>query len=156
MGVAPWVSRMGPPIQVPGQDWGIPQPEQHIACTGYVAGGMPLAFLQPNFMQSRPFCVRKMYVSGPKLILYNGPNKGQRLVTEGSVFVISPNCHFWLGGGPGTQLSTFDAESKSAKIPNSLYGGGGIGPNFQLLMPSSNLLKSQIPFEGGGGLGSNF
>ena len=29
------------------------------------------------------------------------------------------------GWGLGIQLSTFDAESKSAKTPNSLYGGGG-------------------------------
>ena len=66
----------------------------------------------------------------------------------------------WGGGGvAGTQLSTLDAESKSAKIPNSLYGdggggggggGGGLGFNFQLLMLSPNLLKSQIPFTGVG------
>ena len=45
-----------------------------------------------------------------------------------------------------------DAESKSAKIQNSLHGWGGGGgggasePNFQLLMLSLNLLKSKIPF----------
>ena len=70
---------------------------------------------------------------------------------------------YMLGGGGGgeaeTQLPTFDAESKSAKILNSLYGVGGggggvkLGPNFQLLMLSPNLLKSQISHmvEGGGG-----
>ena len=47
-------------------------------------------------------------------------------------------------------LPTFDAESKSAKIPKSLNVGGGggvggrLGPNFQLLMLSPNLLKSKI------------
>ena len=62
------------------------------------------------------------------------------------------------------QLPTYDAESKSAKIPKSLYGGGGGGggggvfmtPNFQLLMLGPNLLKSQSPFMvwgGGGGRG---
>ena len=30
-----------------------------------------------------------------------------------------------VGGGVGDQLPTFDAESKSAKIPKSNYGGGG-------------------------------
>ena len=58
---------------------------------------------------------------------------------------------------------TFDAESKSAKIPNSLYGGGGgggggSGVQLQLLMLSPNLLKSQIPYMvgGGEGVGLNF
>ena len=32
------------------------------------------------------------------------------------------------GGGCGAQLSTFDGESKSAKTPYSLYGGGGGAP----------------------------
>ena len=60
------------------------------------------------------------------------------------------------GGGGGVrdgQLPTFDAESKSTKIPKSLYGGGGGGSmlaNFQLLMLSPNLLKSQSPFTVGG------
>ena len=31
------------------------------------------------------------------------------------------------GRGVQTQHRTFDAESNSAKIPNSLYGGGGGG-----------------------------
>ena len=63
------------------------------------------------------------------------------------------------------QLPTFDAESKSAKIPNPGEGVGGVGAlgggcmtaNFQLLMVSPNLLKSQSPStvgEGGGGGGS--
>ena len=59
------------------------------------------------------------------------------------------------GGGGGvhdSQLPTFDAESKSAKIPKSLYGGGRgcMMANFQLLMLSPNLLKSQSPFMVGG------
>ena len=35
-----------------------------------------------------------------------------------------PNSLYGEGWGE-VQLPTFDAESKSAKIPNSLYGGGG-------------------------------
>ena len=64
-------------------------------------------------------------------------------------------------GVGGNQFSTFDAETKLAKIPNSHGGGGGgrgwglVETNFQLLMLSPNLLKSQIPMSvcvcGGGG-----
>ena len=47
----------------------------------------------------------------------------------------------WEGGVHDSQLPTFDAESKSAIIPKSLYvGGGGVKSNFQLLMLSPNLL----------------
>ena len=50
------------------------------------------------------------------------------------------------GWGDGCYLPTFDAESKCAKIPNSLYGWeGGGGVTFQLLMWSPNPLRSQIP-----------
>ena len=52
--------------------------------------------------------------------------------------------------------TSFDAESKSATIPNSLYSGGrGGGVHHQLLILSPNLLKSQIPYMvvGGGGGG---
>ena len=55
-------------------------------------------------------------------------------------------------GEAGDELfPTFDAHSKSAKIPNSLYGGCGEGGKlvmnfFQLLMLTPNLLKSQIPY----------
>ena len=68
-----------------------------------------------------------------------------------------------LGGGVHDgQLPTFDAESKSAKIPKSIHGVGGRGcmmANFQLLMLSPNLLKSQSPvggegWGGGGGAGA--
>ena len=51
-------------------------------------------------------------------------------------------------------FSTFDADSKSAKIPNCLYGGrgwGGVGVGDELLMLTPNLLKSQIAYMGGGG-----
>ena len=41
-------------------------------------------------------------------------------------------------GGSGVQLQTFDAESKSAKIPNSLYGGG------RSLGPNFQLLMPSI------------
>ena len=49
------------------------------------------------------------------------------------------------GGGAGDQFPTYNAESKSAKMPKSHYGGGGGGlvTNFQLLMPSPNLLRFQ-------------
>ena len=61
------------------------------------------------------------------------------------------------GGGVKIQLPIFDAESKSAKIPKSLYsrggGGGGMMANFQLSIASPNLLKSQSPFMVGGGGG---
>ena len=61
-------------------------------------------------------------------------------------------------GGRGVEnadFPTFDTESKSAKIPNSLCGqggGGGVGraQTFKILL-SPNLLKSQIPYAAGGG-----
>ena len=57
---------------------------------------------------------------------------------------------WWGAGGVHDgQLPTFDAESKSPKIPNLLGGGGCMMANFQLLMLSPNLLKSQICWEGG-------
>ena len=48
---------------------------------------------------------------------------------------LSPKLKFLFlgGGGVWIQLLTFDAKSKSAKIPNSLYigvGVGGLGSNF--------------------------
>ena len=59
--------------------------------------------------------------------------------------------------GAGDELPTFDAKSKSAKIPKSLYsGGGGVATNFQLLMLSPEMLKSQCPISGGGVSISNF
>ena len=62
----------------------------------------------------------------------------------------------WGGGGVGNQLSIFDAESKSAKIPKFYCGvclGGGeeLATNFQFLMLSPHLLKSQSPITVGGG-----
>ena len=57
---------------------------------------------------------------------------------------------FWGGeGGSGINVPTFDTESKSAKMQNSLYplGGEGCpGSMFQLLMLSPNLLKRKIPY----------
>ena len=62
------------------------------------------------------------------------------------------------GGVGGNQFSTFDAESKFAKIPKShgMGGGGGGGgreqlveTNFQLLMQSPNLIKSKKKFTRG-------
>ena len=79
--------------------------------------------------------------------------EGQRLVSGGANLLKGDN-----------QLPTFDAESKSAKIPKSHHGAGGEGgmvvTNFQLLRLNPNLLKSQSPimisvcvcvFGGGGG-----
>ena len=61
-------------------------------------------------------------------------------------------------GGAGDELfPTFDADSKSAKIPNSLNNGGrGCGrvkkhELFPTLMLTPNLLRSQIPYTIGGG-----
>ena len=70
----------------------------------------------------------------------------QRFVSEESDLIENPN--YLGGGGVRTQLPTFDAESKSAKIPKSqspilVEKGRGFGSNFQLLMLSPNLLKSQ-------------
>ena len=55
------------------------------------------------------------------------------------------------GGGEGVGDKLFDAQSKSAKIPNSLYKGDGVGA--ELLMLSLNLLKSQSPCMRRGGVG---
>ena len=54
-------------------------------------------------------------------------------------------------GGGRQGVTTFGAEPKSAKIPNSLYGkggvcGGGRGVQDQLLIQSANLIKSQMPY----------
>ena len=100
----------------------------------------------------------------PNLLKYQIPFTFQLLVVSPNL--LKSQIPFTVGeGGARTQLSTFHAESKSAKIPNSLYGvrggGRGLGPNFQLLMLSPNLLKSQIPFMVGwgwlgGGMAPNF
>ena len=69
----------------------------------------------------------------------------------------TPKSHLGVGGGGGVrfQLSTYDAEFKSPKIPKfHFFGGGGswvLGSNFQLLMLSPNLLKSQSLISGGRG-----
>ena len=64
----------------------------------------------------------------------------------------------WWGVGGGVhdgQLPTFDAESKSAKIPKSLYGGGGMHdgqlPTFDAESKSAKIPKS-LYGGGGGGL----
>ena len=88
-------------------------------------------------------------------------NEGQRLVSEGSDLVRGSNCHWGGGRGGGgwevsdNQFPTFVAESKSAKIPKSHYGGGkGLATtNFQLLLLSANLLKFQSSISWGGGGG---
>ena len=64
---------------------------------------------------------------------------------------------WWRGGGFGdSQLPTFDAESKSAKIPKSLHSGGGGGgvhdsqlPTFDAESKSAKIPKSL--YGGGGG-----
>ena len=57
------------------------------------------------------------------------------------------------GGACGNRFSTFDAESKFAKIQSSHFQGGGglMVTNFQLLLLSPNLLKSKVPISGGRG-----
>ena len=77
---------------------------------------------------------------------------------------LSEFCEVVWGRGVSDQLPTFDAESQSAQIPKSHYGGGegeSLGPNFdaesksgknpnficgggqdQLLMLSPNLAKT--------------
>ena len=60
------------------------------------------------------------------------------------------------------QLPTFDAEAKSAKIPKSLYGGGGEGahdgqlPTFDAESKSANISKSLYGGGGGGCMMANF
>ena len=66
------------------------------------------------------------------------------------------------GGVHGGQLPTFDAESKSAKIPKSLYGEGGGGgvvhvgqlPTFDAESKSAKIPKSL--YSGGGCMTANF
>ena len=79
---------------------------------------------------------------------------GGLVTTNFQLLMLSPNLlksQIPYGGGGVMTNFQLDAESKSAKIPNSLYGWGGEGrelvmTNFQLLMWSPNLLKSQIPY----------
>ena len=70
----------------------------------------------------------------------------------------------WVGGwwGGGLQ-STFDTESRNAKVQNSHFWGGWVGGcggnGGQLLMLSPEMLKSQILTSGmgvGGMLAANF
>ena len=61
----------------------------------------------------------------------------------------------------GNKLPTFDAESKSAKVPNSLYekGGGGVKnelPTFDAESKSAKISNSLYEKGGGGGGGMNF
>ena len=51
----------------------------------------------------------------------------------------------------GIQLPTFDTGSKSAKIPNLLYGGGGRGVQLQTLDAESTSSKIPNSSYGGGG-----
>ena len=62
---------------------------------------------------------------------------------------------YMVGGGGGVtdQLPTFDAESKSAKIPNSLYNWRGRGNQLSTFDAESKSAK----IRGGGGVWiSNF
>ena len=63
----------------------------------------------------------------------------------------------WGGGGGehDSQLSTFDAEPKSAKIPKSGWGGGGgcMMANFQLQTFDAESKSGKIPKSGVGGGG---
>ena len=66
----------------------------------------------------------------------------------------SPNLKSEIHRMVGVQLPTFDVESKSAKIPNSLYSGGG----GEVQLPTFDAeSKSKIPNSlYGGGPTSNF
>ena len=67
-----------------------------------------------------------------------------------------PNSHYGGGGVGNDWFPTFDVESKFANIPNSHYGGRGLAmTNFQLWMLSLNLLKSQSPIMVGVGVGDD-
>ena len=55
--------------------------------------------------------------------------------------------------GAGTQFPTFDAESKSAQNPNSLYGGGGLGgwhPTSNFDVKSKSTKNPNFPYGGRG------
>ena len=103
-------------------------------------------------------------------ISYSEGSRG--FVTNFQLLMLSPNLLKFqipymmvgVGGGAVDQLTTFDAESKSTKIPYSLIlyingeggrRGGGLVANCQLLMLSLNMLKFQIPDTvWGGGVGA--
>ena len=84
-------------------------------------------------IRTRPYTVKDQSPADPNLL------KAQILYLEGR--------------GVKNQLPTFDTETKSDKIPNSLFnmgGAGGLVTNFfQHLMLTPNLLKSQIPYKEG-------
>ena len=58
----------------------------------------------------------------------------------------NPKVLLWWWGWGGIQLPTFDADSKSAKIPKSLHGGLGGGsqlPSFDAESKSAKIPKNQ-------------
>ena len=131
-----------------------------------------LLMLSPNLLRSQiPYTLGGGGVHDEQLPTFDAESKSAKIPNYlydrgGGGFIsanfqllmLSPNLlrsqiAYMVGGGGGgvhdDQLPTFDAESKSAKIPNSLYGGwrgGFMTINFQLLMLSPNLLRSQIPY----------
>ena len=59
---------------------------------------------------------------------------------------LSPKLKFLFLGGGWIQLLTFDAKSKSAKIPNSLYIGVGVGgAGIQFLTFDTESKSAKIP-----------
>ena len=114
---------------------------------GRVVHDSQLLMLSPNLLRSQiPYMVGGGGVHDSQLLMLS-PN----LLRSQIPYMVG-------GGGGGTWRPTFDAESKSARIPNSLYGGGGGGGihDSQLLMLSPNLLRSQIPYMVGGGGGGTW
>ena len=76
-------------------------------------------------------------------------------MTNFQLLMLSPNLlksqsPITVGGGGGVsdnQFPTFDAESKSAQIPKSHYGGGGGGGD-QLSKVKKSTSRSPFPGEG--------
>ena len=69
----------------------------------------------------------------PNSLLVGGGGGGLGVTTNFQLLMLSSNLlkstNFLYGGGWGVEggLEPVDAESKSAKIPNSLYRGDGVG-----------------------------
>ena len=92
-------------------------------------GGVPpsIHFMLRN---DRPIKTRKL------------TTEGQRLVSEASNLLESPNCQF-LFEEVRSNLQLLMLSPNLLKSQSPINGEGGVGSNFQLLKLSPNLLKSQ-------------